>query len=44
MTNMFSVDEDDIVMEIIKHADIPFKELLLQFLNHMLIDMNFEEY
>ena len=39
--NLRSAGEDDIVIKVIKHADAPFKEIVLQFSNQILMDENF---
>ena len=41
--NPRSVEEDGIVWEMIKHVDAPFKEMLLQFVNQLLMDYKFDE-
>ena len=38
-----SADEEVIVGEMIKHADAPLKEIVLQFLNQILMDDNDNE-
>ena len=43
MANLRSVDEEGIVVEMINHANIPFKEDLLKFLNQGLQDGSFDE-
>ena len=43
MSNLRSADEDGIVGKMIKHADTPFKENLLNFFNQVLLDGDFDE-
>ena len=43
IANLRSADKDDVVVEMIKHADAPCKEILLQFFNKILIDSDFDE-
>ena len=43
MANLRSAHENGIVVEMIKHVEVPFKEVLLQFLNQILMDISFDE-
>ena len=43
MSNLRSTDEDGMVVEMIKYANIEFKEALIIFFNKILIDGTFDE-
>ena len=43
MSNLRSTDEDGMVVEMIKYANIEFKEVLIIFFNKILIDGTFDE-
>ena len=43
MANLRSADEEDIMVEMIKHANVTFKEYLLNILNQRLQYRNFDE-
>lgn len=43
MSNLRSTDEDDMVVEIVKYANIELNEALMIFFNQILIDGFFDE-
>ena len=43
MSNLRSADEDGIVVEMIKYANLKFKEALIIFFNQILMDGTFDE-